>query len=98
MRHILAVIILFTFASCGSSKKEDAAAADCYTTDVKPIVDAKCASCHTNDHKTKWYESKEKFLASAAKTYVAATSGTVMPPAGSTALTAAEKQKFADCK
>lgn len=92
---MLSLVGALVLVACGKKKDDTPAATDCYVSNVKPIVDAKCAACHTASHQTsKFYESKTAFLASTAKSRVAA--GT-MPPTGSTALTAAERTTFADC-
>ena len=99
----LALVALATLSLsfCGKKSTTDdtpatvvATPSDCFTLNVKPISDQKCAMCHASHSVSRWYDSKVAFLASRAKARVALGD---MPQPGQIQLTAAEKSTFANC-
>ncbi len=89
---LISATVLLPF--CGKKKTEETlAATDCFTLNVKPISDQKCASCHVS-HTSRWYDNQAAFIGSRAKARVAAGD---MPQSGAPQLTSAEKATFANC-
>lgn len=98
-RNILAAIAVASLASCGSSSSGSSGGG---TTDsaeftaLKTVFASKCTNCHTHTHDA-WATTEANFKTSLTniQTRVKSTGSSVMPPAGSTALTAAELAQFA---
>jgi hypothetical protein len=100
-KNVLAVIAVASLASCGSSSSGSSGGG---TTDsaeytaLKTVFAAKCTNCHTGHRHDAWTSAEASFKTSLTdiQTRVKTTGSSVMPPSGSTALTAAELAQFAN--